>query len=288
MNTIEIYYFSGTGNSLFVAKELSDKLGKSKLIPIVSLLKQDKIKINAKTVGFVFPIHGLTMPVVLKNFLRKLVFEDVDYLFAVATRGGTKCLAFDKMNKMLMKKARKKLDSSFIITMLSNDPKFEVYDLPTDEDISKTEKKVKNTAETIAKVVSNREQHFDKDTDYVDFPYNKFLNYLMERLVLFGMFTIDVTNVNKYFYADSKCIGCGICERVCLSGKITMADSKPLWQNHIKCYFCYACLNFCPKQSIQIKDKIYMKSYTNKNGRYSHPFANAKDIEKQKKANRLT
>lgn len=282
MSITEIYYFSGTGNSFFVAKELTKRLDNAKLIPIVSLLKNDHITINAETVGFIFPIHGLTLPLVLKSFLRKIILKDVEYIFAVATRGGTKCLAFDKMNKQFMKRDRKKLDSSFIITMPSNDPKFEVYDVPADEEISASKKNVQNITNTIAKIIENKEQHFDTDTDYVDFPYNKFLNFLLEKLVLFGMFVIDVTNVNKYFYTDSNCIGCGVCEKVCLSNKIEMRNKKPFWRNDISCYFCYACLNFCPEQSIQIKDKIYMKSYTHKNGRYSHPFATVKDIEKQK------
>jgi len=37
-----------------------------------------------------------------------------------------------------------------------------------------------------------------------------------------------------------------------------------------------------PGQAVQIKSKIYMKSYTDKNGRYPHPFATIKDIAGQK------
>ena len=39
----EIYYFSGTGNSLVVARSLSEKLG-GKLTPIVPFLKEDTLK----------------------------------------------------------------------------------------------------------------------------------------------------------------------------------------------------------------------------------------------------
>jgi flavodoxin len=51
----EIYYFSGTGNSLHVAKELQKRLPGSKLIPIVSFLDNDVVIIKGETVGFVFP-----------------------------------------------------------------------------------------------------------------------------------------------------------------------------------------------------------------------------------------
>ena len=46
---------------------------------------------------------------------------------------------------------------------------------------------------------------------------------------------------------------------------------------------CYACLNYCPQSAIQIKSKIYMKSYTVANGRYPHPFATVADIAGQKR-----
>jgi Pyruvate/2-oxoacid:ferredoxin oxidoreductase delta subunit len=53
-------------------------------------------------------------------------------------------------------------------------------------------------------------------------------------------------------------------------------------QENIKSYLCYACLNYCPMQEVQIKTKIYMKSYTEENERYSHPYATAEDIAAQK------
>lgn len=61
MCEVEIYYFSGTGNSLHVAKELQKRIPGTNLIPITSLLKKDTIETNGETVGFVFPIHGMTV-----------------------------------------------------------------------------------------------------------------------------------------------------------------------------------------------------------------------------------
>jgi len=58
----EIYYFSGTGNTFYVVRELQKRIIDSKLIPIVSLLKQEIIEIHGETVGFVFPLHGMTVP----------------------------------------------------------------------------------------------------------------------------------------------------------------------------------------------------------------------------------
>jgi len=48
----EIYYFSGTGNSLQVAEKLQKKNSDSKLIPIVSLLSNDIIETHGENVEF--------------------------------------------------------------------------------------------------------------------------------------------------------------------------------------------------------------------------------------------
>jgi len=277
----EIYYFSGTGNSFFVAKELQKRIIDSKLTPMISLLKQEIIEVHGETVGFVFPLHGMTVPIPVKIFLKKLELKSVNYIFTIATRGGTKCFAFNKINKIL-KRNRKCLYSTFILTMINNDPKFEIYEIPTSENISQVELKIQTRLDSISRIITNKEKYQEKDSDYIDFPFIKPVNYLLERIVLLGMFWAEVTHTNNYFYKDSKCTGCGICEKVCLSQKIKMINKRPVWQKNVKCYLCYTCLNYCPEQAVQIKSKIYMKSYTDKNGRYPHPYATIKDIAGQK------
>jgi hypothetical protein len=53
--SIEIYYFSETGNSRHVAEELQQRLPAAILTPIVRLLPQDSIRAGANAVDFVFP-----------------------------------------------------------------------------------------------------------------------------------------------------------------------------------------------------------------------------------------
>jgi flavodoxin len=69
----EIYYFSGKGNSLYVARELQKRISDSSLISIVSLLPKDVIQTNGKSVGLVSPVHALTIPIAVKQFLKKLI-----------------------------------------------------------------------------------------------------------------------------------------------------------------------------------------------------------------------
>jgi flavodoxin len=103
----EIYYFSGTGNSLHVAKELQARIPETRLIPIVSLLHRDAVKASAETVGLVFPQYASSTPKLVDRFIGKLDLAATKYIFAIVTRGGTTCYAFDQADKLLKKKGRK-------------------------------------------------------------------------------------------------------------------------------------------------------------------------------------
>jgi ferredoxin/flavodoxin len=281
MSNMEIYYFSGTGNSLYVAKELQKRFPGAVLIPVVSLLNNDVIESTGDTVGFVFPIHGMTIPVPVKKFLEKADLRSASYIFAVATRAGTIARAFDKINKILGKNGRA-LDSQFILNMASNDPKFKDWRPATKDEMAKIESDVQEKLDVIKNVVIGREKYNERDTTGKAFEVIFPFNVILEKLVLLGIWSVEHIGVNDYFYADSKCTGCGTCEKVCLSGKVKMVDKRPVWQNKTRCHFCYTCLNFCPAQAVQIKSKIYMKSYTPENERYPHPYAKVSDMTAQK------
>ena len=269
----EIYYFSGTGNSLHVARELQKRIPETKLIPIISLLNNENIKTDADTVGFVFPIHLAMIPRPVMEFLPKLNLNSAGYIFAAVTRIGTRHGVFKGIEKILKKKG-KGLGAFFNLNMASNDPKFKGFKAATAEEIAEIELEVQNKLDYIQNIVINKEIVRKEDTEFtVSIPAFSVLSPFLP--FLNKMFDYD-------FYADSKCTGCGTCEKVCLSGKIKMVDEKPVWQKDVKCFFCYACLNYCPKSAVQIKSTRTFKTYTAENERYSHPYATVDDIAAQK------
>ncbi len=269
----EIYYFSGTGNSLHVAKELQKRIPESKLISIVNLLKKEVIESSSDTVGFVFPIHLAMAPAPVMEFLKKLNLNSAEYIFAVATRAGSQHRAFIDLENILKKKG-KSLNSFFTLNMASNDPKFEGWHAATAEKIADLEVEVQNKLNFIQKVVLNKEKTMEKDTEFtVPMPAFSLLSLFLP--LLNKMYNVE-------FYSNSKCIGCRTCEKVCLSGKIKIVNEKPLWQKDVQCFFCHACLNYCPEQAVQIKSSRFLKSYTEENERYSHPYATVEDIAGQK------
>jgi ferredoxin len=283
MNT-SIYYFSGTGNSYYVAKELQKRIQNSELIPIVGIINRNEIKCKSDTVGIIFPLQGPTFPNAVKQLLEKIDLTDTRYIFAIATRGGTTCRIREQINKVLKKKG-KSLNSHFIITVFNNDPKImnennQVYEfhVPTDEEITNKKRQIDVRLDVIKDIIINKETRHEVDKEY-GFKYG----FLLEKIVIFATKLMESKSIKNYFYSDVKCTGCGVCEKICLSKRINLIDGIPRWKDEILCFMCYACLNYCPQKSVQINSKWYMKSFTMVQERYTHPYATAQEIEEQKR-----
>jgi flavodoxin len=57
----EIYYFSGSGNSLAVAKDIAGKID-GRLVSIPAMMERECIKPDAEALGIVFPVYHGDMP----------------------------------------------------------------------------------------------------------------------------------------------------------------------------------------------------------------------------------
>ena len=65
-----IFYFSGTGNSAWAARQLA-KLTGDTAYDITSLNERPDID-NAKQIGFVFPVYAWGAPEIMAEFAKKL------------------------------------------------------------------------------------------------------------------------------------------------------------------------------------------------------------------------
>ena len=281
-----IYYSSGTGNSLHVARELQRRLPGSELVPIVRLLGQDTIRMEAEMLGLVFPNFCTTIPIPVREFLRKVDLHSAQYLFAVCTRGGSPSEAFDYINALL-KGQGKRLHAQLNVTMPWNLP-LGREDLPstaTRERIQYLEFEMEKKLDVFARIVLAHEAYVRPDTDATfELPqWSRAMTSLIPKSLNYELHRFMYQDL-VHFYSDSTCNGCGICARVCLSHKIEWVEERPLWNDEAKCYACFACINYCPQQAIQIQSRFPIKSYTRMTGRYHHPLVSHKDIAAQRRA----
>ena len=97
-----IFYLSGSGNSLYAARQLAEKLEDCRLETIGSYLRKP-YDVNDEVVGIVSPVYCFALPPMLAKFLEKLQAKP-NYCFGVVTMGGNQGRALKQMSDALSAK----------------------------------------------------------------------------------------------------------------------------------------------------------------------------------------
>ena len=248
-----IFYFTGTGNSLYVAQKIQEKVG-GKLIDMTLSLNEEKFNYKVEKgekVGIVFPVYYWSLPTIVSEFIKKLKLEtyETPVIYTVITCGSLARNA-DKDLAKILKSKNLQLNSSYSVKMPMN--YITLYNTPSKEDINSSlglaEEEIE---ELIEGIKDNKKGYFAKNG-----PFST-LSFFVYKL--YGMF-----RKTKKFYATDECISCGQCERICNSQAIFIKNGKPEWTEKV-CSHCVACINRCPSKAIE-----YGKS-TKKRERYVNP-----------------
>lgn len=62
-----IFYFTGTGNSLYIARQLAGE--NAELLSIPQMVKRGKYEFEADEIGIVYPIYGHMPPYMVRQFI---------------------------------------------------------------------------------------------------------------------------------------------------------------------------------------------------------------------------
>ncbi|HIW20805.1 MAG TPA: EFR1 family ferrodoxin [Candidatus Dorea intestinavium] len=240
-----IYYFSGTGNSLYVAQELAKSTG-DEICSIAEILKGKALPASNGITGIVFPIYAWTLPKIVKDFLHTQKLAS-GYFYAVATCGGS-C---GKAMKHLEKEANRKLDAAFSLAMPNN------YIIGGDVDTKENEaKKLAAAKEALPKIAAVIKKQKAGVYHVVEGSMAGVLSGVVAPIFH------KVATSPKPFYAEDSCDSCGKCARVCPTQNI-IVKGKPSWGDN--CTTCFACMHYCPQKAIQ------RGKGTKTKGRYVNP-----------------
>jgi len=113
-----IFYYTGTGNSLWVARKVADELGDAELFSIAEYKDENKT-INSEIVGLVFPVHIWGVPAPMIQFTNTLKGSNPEYVFAIAVNAGQVSNTLVQLQK-IMAENRLNLSAGFEIKMPSN------------------------------------------------------------------------------------------------------------------------------------------------------------------------
>ena len=252
-----IYCYTGTGNSLWTARKLSDALGDTQQIPI-KLTGTDINHCPSENIGLIFPVHiwGLPEPVI--DFVNRLEVDSSKYFFAVAVNAGQAAATLIQLRKIMQTRGLK-LSSGFSLNLPSNYIPWGGAASPAAQ-----QTKFNEAMEKINLIAATIQSKETKPLEKGPAWQNIFLSLIYRQSYPY------VQKMDKSFWADEKCTSCAICEKICPAKNILIADGKPIWQH--RCEQCFACLQWCPEESIQ-----YGKN-TSKKKRYHHPEIKLSDM----------
>lgn len=271
-----IYYFSGTGNSLYATSKIAEAIGGAEIIS-VRCTPENVSAENADVIGFVCPVYEWDIPGKFKEFIKHLTINPKAYIFMVTTYIAVLGKSFETVEKILEEKGAH-LDYGRALRCVASQciayPPFP----PERIMIPYMEKQIQKAGNEIA---NKTLRNYPRMSPITRRRFHKVMGPYLE---------IE-KEYDTGFYTDDRCKGCGICEKVCPTRNISIKDKRPKWNHH--CHGCNSCVAYCPTKAIQFKiPQAYKELDTfickmlrlpEKRKRYHHPSINAKDLMSDRK-----
>ena len=233
-----IYYYSGCGNSRFVAETLAADLGEDlKFIPDLVDEGIGEYGCDAQMLGFVFPVYAWDVPKLVKEFVLKARWKGTPSYVWFACTCGDNIGMTDRTFRRTLASVGLKFDAVFTFQMPETYLCFPGFNLDTPENAKLKNDAVRKKLPDVARQIKERKQV----VDLIPGGWPRTKTYLIGPL-----FNLVVSDSG--FYAKDSCIGCGACAKVCSRHNILMKDGKPYWNGD--CTQCMACYHYCPVNAI--------------------------------------
>lgn len=232
-----IYYYSGTGNSGYVARKLAEKLD----VDAVNL--GERIKngvmdaIHDDAVILVTPTYCWRVPRIVEDYWAQVEVK-AKTLYLVMTCGsgiGGAPIYEEKM-------AREKnltYGGAFEVVMPEN--YIAMFDAPKEDEARAVIAKADGTIDEIANRIAAKKSGA------------KTAGLLGRLLTSINGAYYALFVKAKAFYAKDNCISCGECERRCILANVKLEAGRPVWYD--RCTHCMACMNYCPVEAIEYGKK---------------------------------
>lgn len=236
-----LFCFSGTGNSRYIARRISEAL------PDEVIDLNEKIKANdsspiqtGRDVIVVTPTYAWRIPRIVSRWLSGTKLVGAERIWFVMDCGGEIGNAA-KYNRRLAKQKELRYMGTTQILMPEN--YIAMFNAPQ---IAEAEKIVERAEPAIVDGITHIKagQHFSVPRNTL---YDRFMSGPVNPI--FYRFFVKASA----FQASDACIGCGGCAKRCPMNNIRLNNGKPAWGKD--CTHCMACICYCPTEAIEYGKK---------------------------------
>jgi NAD-dependent dihydropyrimidine dehydrogenase PreA subunit len=246
---IDFYYFSGTGNTMLVARKMTEIFQEEGYIVNLEKMEiSESSEVNTEhTIGLGFPVAILSTYNLVWNFIQSLPEVQGTEIFMVDTMGGYSGGLVGPLRAILERKGYQPIGACEIIMPVN------IFYIQNDKTNREKVKKGLEIAEKYAKALIDGRSRWGR------------VPFFSDALNIFSKAGIKLTTIDlhqKYFKFRTNevlCNKCGICAEICPVGNI-MFDEYPVSGN--KCEYCMRCVSMCPIGAIRSLFTYNGKTYS--------------------------
>jgi ferredoxin/flavodoxin len=254
---IKIYYFSGTGNTYWSAKEICKKLqdagNECSIYNIAAEIRKDDRTLEAERIVFLFPVYAYQTPEMVRKFIQTHTINS-PYIAAIATYGSSPGGAMAEVARIIKRKGS---HLSFACALPAVENYIPIFGAPSKKKISRRLEQQQSGTATAALSINKRRENFV----WVFRPFSALVS---------ALFCLGKKSFAKNYIVTPACSGCGLCAKLCPAQAIRMENGKPVFSS--ACEHCQACMNWCAQKAI-----LYLRLKAD-TPRYTHPEVTLKEM----------
>lgn len=232
-----ILYFSGTGNSAYVAKRIGKATGDEVINLFDKIKNQDFSQMRSSRPWVVVaPTYAWRIPRILQDYLERTSLAGHKSIYFVMTCGESIGNAEKYLKKLC---AAKEMQYCGCTEIIMPENYIALFATPAKDEAVQ----IISQAESVIDRVSLLIKSGDRFT-----PSHSSLGDRLRSGIVNDLFYPFAVHAKKFYVTDS-CISCGKCTHVCPLSNVRLKEGKPVWGAH--CTHCMACICRCPAEAIE-------------------------------------
>ncbi len=239
-----IFCFSGTGNSLLVARELAKRLGHEIVMLEKAALSRPAGRLYELADGedaiWVFPIYCWGVPPVVRRFIRKVKLKTPGPAshWMIATCGDDIGRADDQWRQGIGRRGWNPR-GAFSVAMPNTYVCMKGFEVDAPE---VERRKLDAMPARIDEIVNEIRRGF-QESDVVRGDHA-----WLKTVAVYPLFRAFCMSPKPFRCDGEKCAGCGNCAKSCPLDNITMKEGRPEWGP--VCALCLRCFHGCPARAV--------------------------------------